>query len=96
MAIAGLVLGIAALVLCWIPFFGYVPAVLGIVFAAIGLKAANRGRPGKGMAIAGLTCAIIAAIATTAISVYVVTHVGSCASRYDPGTSDFDNCVSDR
>jgi hypothetical protein len=93
MAIAGLVLGIAALALFWIPFFGYLPAVLGIIFAALGLKAANRGQSGRGMAIAGLTCAIIAAIGTTGISVYVVSHVGSCASRYTPGTSAYDDCI---
>jgi hypothetical protein len=60
MAVAGMVLGILALVLCWVPFFDQILALLGIIFSALGVGKANRiGGRGKGMAVAGLVTAIL-------------------------------------
>ena len=60
MAVTGLVLGIIGLVLCWIPFLGWLLALLGVIFGALGVSKANKiqGR-GKGMAIAGLVTGVI-------------------------------------
>lgn len=55
MAVAGLVLGILGLILCWIPFLGWILALLGVIFGALGMgKAKKIGGKGNGMAIAGL------------------------------------------
>lgn len=56
LAIAGMVLGIVALVAALIPFVGwfmaFVPALLAIIFGHIGHATANRNGVGKGAAIA--------------------------------------------
>ncbi|MCB2412000.1 DUF4190 domain-containing protein [Demequina sp. TTPB684] len=63
-ATAGLVLGIVALFINTL----FVPSILGIIFASVGLKNANQferhgyGPVGRGPATAGLVCAIIAVV----------------------------------
>jgi hypothetical protein len=59
MAVAGLVLGLLGLVLCWIPGLGWVLALLGIIFGAVGISKGNRVGRGKGMAVAGLVVGMI-------------------------------------
>src|SRR5437667_288484 len=70
-AVAGMVLGICALVLCWIPFLNWVLALLGIIFGALGVSRGNKVGTGKGMAIAGLICGIIGALLGVALVVLV-------------------------
>lgn len=65
MAITGMVLGIIALVLSFIPcagwFLAFIPAVLGLIFSGIGLsQAARSAGAGKKMAIAGLATSVLA------------------------------------
>jgi hypothetical protein len=62
MAVAGMVLGIISLVLCWVPFLTWILSLLGIIFGALGIGKGNKVGKGKGMAIAGLVCAILGAI----------------------------------
>ncbi len=65
MAVAGLVFGILAIVSAFVPcvsLFSFLPALLGIIFSAIGLSQAKRTGEGKGMAIAGLVLSILAVI----------------------------------
>ena len=38
MGIAGLVIGIISIVICWVPFLGFCLAGLGIIFSAKGLS----------------------------------------------------------
>lgn len=60
MAVAGLVLGILALVLFFITWPSWILAILGIIFGALGISKANKiGGKGKGMAIAGLVCGVL-------------------------------------
>jgi hypothetical protein len=66
-SITGFVLGILALSLCWIPFFGLTVAVLGIVFSGIGM-----GRDLRGLAIAGLILSIIAVIPAIIVTLGVI------------------------
>ncbi len=70
MAIAGLVLGIVALVTSWMPILNngsFFLALLGAIFAIVGLTATlRRTRSGKGLAIAGLVICIIACAAVLA------------------------------
>jgi hypothetical protein len=60
LAVAGMVLGIIGLALCWIPFAGWLCALIGVILGALGIsKAKKLGGKGKGMAIAGLVCGIV-------------------------------------
>lgn len=65
MAIAGLVLGILAAVSSWIPIinnFSFIVAVIGLVFAIVGVVGTVRGKKaGKGIAIAALVINLVAA-----------------------------------
>lgn len=59
-----MILGIVAIVFSFIPvlsYFAWLIGVIGIILAALGLKESklNNGE-GKGMAVAGLVCSIIA------------------------------------
>jgi hypothetical protein len=96
-AIAGLVLGIVALVFCWFPFLDVPVWTAGLVFAILGLSDAKKGAGGRGLSIAGLTCAILATVANIAITVLIFvvgfTSNQSCANTYGVGTSQYDNCV---
>jgi predicted Zn finger-like uncharacterized protein len=65
MAVTGMVLGIVGFVIGFVPCFGWVGFILGIlgcVFASIGLAAAVRTGTGKGMAVAGLVLSILSVV----------------------------------
>ena len=71
MGVASLVMGILALVVCWIPCFGawaLLFAILGIIFGAVGIVKAKKTNKGKGQSIAGLVCSIIA---TTVVVLWI-------------------------
>ncbi len=59
MAVAGFVVGLVGLLLFWIPYLGAVIALVGLVLAIVGFRQANERQAPKGLAIAGLVCAII-------------------------------------
>jgi hypothetical protein len=67
MAVAGLVMGILALVLCWVPFVNWTLAILGVIFGGVGLAKSKRVGKGKGMAITGLTLSIVSIIASVVL-----------------------------
>lgn len=66
MAVAGMVLGILALVFGFIPCFGWVfgilLGILGTIFSGVGLGQASKAGHGKGMAVTGLVLSILAII----------------------------------
>jgi hypothetical protein len=69
LGIAGLIVGIIALLFSFIPclgMYGIIPAIVGIILSAISMKQSGRAGQPKGMAIGGLVCGIIAA----AIAIY--------------------------
>ena len=62
LGIAGLILGILAAIISFIPCLGtwaVVPGVLAIILSAISLSQANKAGASKGLAIAGLVCGIV-------------------------------------
>ena len=64
MGIAGMILGILAMIVVWIPVIGIVaiPMVTaGLPLSLVGLRRARRDNEGAGMAIAGITLNIVAA-----------------------------------
>ncbi|MDF2448249.1 MAG: hypothetical protein K0R26_753 [Bacteroidota bacterium] len=62
LGVAGLVLGILAAVISFVPCLGMyamIPGVIGLVLSVISIIQANKAGAAKGMAIAGLICAIV-------------------------------------
>lgn len=55
MGLVGMIIGIVALVFCWVPIFNWLLALAGLVFSIVGLF-----KQPKGMAIAGVICSGIA------------------------------------
>lgn len=73
MSIAALVLGIAGIVFLFLPvgflvWLGLAMAVVAIVLGAIAMKKTPKGGDGRGLAIAGFVCGIVA----TGLAVIVV------------------------
>lgn len=65
LAIAGLILGIISVLSCFIPIFGAVVAIPGIVLSVLGRRSVSR----KGIATAGLVLSIISIVLTIGILV---------------------------
>lgn len=85
LAVAGLVLGLIALLSCWIPFFNVVTtplAILGLVFAIIGIVATAPAKPkgGCGIAIAGTVLCAISLVVFMAMYGGAAASVGAAAS----------------
>ena len=62
LGIAGLVLGIIAAIIAFIPCLGtfaLIPGIIGIVLSAISMSQAAKASASKSMAIAGLVCSIV-------------------------------------
>jgi hypothetical protein len=78
LAVAALVLGILALVFFWLPFLGWIPAVLGLVFGLVAMQ-----RPdGRGMAIAGVVCSGIALALKIWFWIAVLGFFGAVAAHH--------------
>ena len=78
--VAGMVLGIIALVFSFIPFVGLV-AIVGLILSIVGMrKARAQGRRGYGMGVAGLVCSIIALVPTVIVLVAFFSVAASCVS----------------
>jgi len=63
LSVAGMVTGIVGLVFEWVPILGLTLGVVGVVLSGVGISRVTKGTgSGKGMAIAGLVCAILAVL----------------------------------
>jgi hypothetical protein len=83
MAITALVLGIAALVLCWTAVGGLLLGLLAVVFGIVALRRARRGQAGgSGRAIAGLVTGAIGLV-LGAVFLFVIANVLSSGSFHD-------------
>jgi hypothetical protein len=91
LAVAALVLGIIAVVFCWVPFLNVLSVLLGLIGLGLGvpgLIGAVRGRrSGKGMAIAGVILSLVAVVAAIAISAAATVAVDEALSGTDVSTS---------
>jgi hypothetical protein len=79
-AVASLVLGILAVVLCWTIYLGIGLGVLAIVFGALGIGRARALAANRGMAVAGLVLGIAGVVLSLVLILLVVTfftHSGS-------------------
>ncbi len=59
-ALAGMILGIISLVICWIPLLGIPVSIVGLILALLGRRSVSR----KGMALAGIILSAIGLILT--------------------------------
>jgi len=84
LAVAGLVLGILAACLFFVPFLNWILGILGIIFGGVGLSKANRiGGKNKGLAIAGLVLGVVGLIAGTVFFVFVMREASRDIDRYN-------------
>lgn len=87
LGIAGFVIAIVGVLLCWVPVLGIILALIATVFSAIGLRASTKsGAPHKGLSIAGLVLGILELVAAILITVFVLIAVDTaidCVSHYD-------------
>lgn len=67
LGILSLILGIFALLLAWIPFFGFILCVIAIVISGIGLSKVG---VNKGLAITGLVLGILGLLTAIVISIF--------------------------
>jgi hypothetical protein len=94
-AVAALVLGILSIVFCWLSVLD-VFVVLAVIFGLIALSETRRGRiGGRGMATAGLACAVVGAILATIISVKVFSAINKCGGLSQTSSTSFNRCVQD-
>jgi len=93
-ATAGLVLGVASILLCWTIVFDIVFIVLGVIFSSLGRSAAQRDPRvgGKGVATAGLVCSAVGLVLAVVFTVVVVRAANHC-NAYPSDSSEFRDCV---
>jgi hypothetical protein len=95
-AIAGLVLGILSIVLCWLSLFDAVFVILGLIFSIIALGETKGGRmSGRGLAVAGLVCTIIGALLATVLTVLIVRAADKCGGFSNDNSDQWQTCVRD-
>jgi hypothetical protein len=97
-AIAALVFGIAAVLLCWLSIFDVVPVVLAVVFGILGNHEATRraDNRGKGMAVTGIVLAVVGALLATLLTVVLYNRIKPCLDDYQQGSTQYTNCIHDR
>jgi hypothetical protein len=96
-AIAGLVLGIASIVFCFLFFVDGVLVILGLVFSLIAISE-TKGRHGSGgraMAVAGLVCSIVGAALATLLTVLLVQAANHCGGLGNSDAPGWETCVTD-
>lgn len=76
-AIAGLVLGIIALLLSWVPGAGVFVAVFGIIFSSVGLWLVKQRNSGRGMAAAGLVLSVVSLVIFLLILLVTLSNNGT-------------------
>jgi hypothetical protein len=95
-AVAGLVLGIVSIVLCWLSFFDAVFVILGLIFSIIALNETKDGRSsGRGMAVAGLVCTIVGALLASVLTVLIVRAADKCGGFSNDTSDQWQTCVRD-
>jgi hypothetical protein len=78
LGVAGFVTGLVGLVLCWVPWFGMLLGLVGIVLSGIGIAQGKKKGASIGLAIAGLVCGILAVLVWIVLLAFVV----SVASQF--------------
>jgi hypothetical protein len=93
-AVAGMILGIGALIFSWTSVFDLIFLIPALVFSLLGLGESRRRGVGRGMAVAGIwMTAIATAIAVAATIAYVVIGTSiDCSVYHDPNSFSGSYC----
>jgi hypothetical protein len=104
MGISALVLAIIGLLICWIPFLGFLGLLLGVVAIILGFVGRGRAKRGEatngGVALGGIVLgvfAVLGAIASAAIWFFIFKEVGAgnfvdCINKAGQDQSAQDRC----
>lgn len=93
-AVAALVFGILSILFCWLSVFDGLFVILGVVFGLIAMSETRHGDgSGRGMAVAGLICAIIGAIIATILTILVIRAANHCGGIGNSNAPGFNQCV---
>jgi hypothetical protein len=92
-AIAGLVLGIAAVVFFWTTLLDAVPVILAIVFGSMGLSDAKRTGQGRNIALTGIVLGVVGALFAVIFTVWIYSHFRPCFEDYNSGSSEYNSCI---
>lgn len=85
LALAALIVGISALVFCWVPVLGLLLGIVAVVLGILGMKKATDGS-GKGLAIGGLATGALALL----IGLFVTVTVLFLANAVDDSLDEVD------
>jgi hypothetical protein len=95
-AIAGLVLGILAILFCWTSLLDIVLVALGLIFGFLGIGEARRTGSGRRMAITGVVCALVGALAATLMTVWYFQRIQPCLDNYAQNSVAYNQCLHER
>lgn len=107
LSIAALVIGIVALLGCWVPFLGLGLALIAVVLSIVALVRTKRGRAGgRGMAIGGLAVSVVATVVAGIITFALLWVIGQADGNPDiatllecsqrPTSAEQEQCLKDR
>lgn len=99
LAITSMVLGILALVTCWLTFPGIVLGILAVIFGGVGIARARGDRVSNmGMAIAGLITGIIGAVIGTVLFIFAFQIASDCQDQFGTQITDqeLQQCIQDK
>ncbi|WP_448625863.1 hypothetical protein [Geodermatophilus sp. URMC 64] len=80
LGVAGFVTGLVGLVLCWVPWFGMVLGLVGVVLGGIGISQGKKKGAPTGLAIAGLVCGILAVLVWLLLLAFVFSIASSVST----------------
>ena len=89
MAVASMVIGICGLVFLWVPFFGSVLSIVGLVLGAVSKKKLNETGSPSGMATAGIVCSVVALAVTVIATIVCISCI--CAAKDTINTFPYPN-----
>lgn len=94
LGLAGMICGIVGAVLALV-VIGIIPAILGIIFGAIGIGRARRGvATNRGQSLTGIITGIVGVLLAAGIlTVGIINANRSCADRYNTNSRAYQNCV---
>lgn len=96
-ATASLVLGIVSIVMFWTAFLDVVLVIAATAFGVLALSDRSSAEPrqssGRRLAVAGLVCAAVGAVAAVAWTVYLVHVVNNCGGFNQPNTPALRACL---
>jgi len=99
LAITSLVLGILALLTCWLTFPGIILGILAVIFGGVAIARASKDRvSNKGMAIAGLITGVLGLVIGTVLLVVGIRIASDCQDQYgaDITQQELERCIQDQ